>query len=136
MKLCQVFTKIHIYPILYKSCSIKQIIYSKYATNLKMTISHRSLRISGLLLSQFFILHFAFSIDVIDNIITYSPYSPYYVTLNFSQWQCSMLVTLFPSVSRDNDTPLPVAKDHFTLQSLEMEDDFELQRQSLEYVCK
>ena len=80
MKLCQVFTKIHIYPILYKSCSIKQIIYSKYATNLKMTISHRSLRISGLLLSQFFILHFAFSIDVIDNIITYSLYSPYCVT--------------------------------------------------------
>ena len=32
---------------LYKSCSIKQIIFNKYGTNLKTTISHRSLRISG-----------------------------------------------------------------------------------------
>ena len=33
---------------MYKSCRIKQIIFNKYATNLKTTISHRSLRISGL----------------------------------------------------------------------------------------
>mgnify|MGYP000144096134 CR=1 FL=1 len=46
----QLYTKIHIYTILYKSCSFKQIIYNNYATNLKTTISQRSLRISGLLL--------------------------------------------------------------------------------------
>ena len=73
IKLCQIYTKIHIYAISYKSCNIILIIFSKYATNLKMTISHRSLRISGLLLF-FFIL-----IDINDKIITYSPYCPYYV---------------------------------------------------------
>ena len=36
--------------MLYKSCSIKQIIFSKYATNLKTTISQRSLSNLGLLL--------------------------------------------------------------------------------------
>jgi len=50
IKLCQIYTKIHIYTILYKSCSIKQFIFNKYATNLKITISHRSLRFLGLLL--------------------------------------------------------------------------------------
>ena len=67
-KLCQIYTKINIYAILYQSYSIKQIIFNKDAINLKTTISHRSLRI------------FAFLIDIIDNIIIYSPYSPYYVT--------------------------------------------------------
>ena len=46
----------------------KKLIFSKYATNLKTIISHRSLRISG-----FF---FAFLIDIVNNI----PCSPYYVT--------------------------------------------------------
>ena len=49
-KLCQVHTKIHINAILYKS--IKQIIFNKYVTNLKTTISH-----------------IAFLIDIIDNTI-------------------------------------------------------------------
>ena len=49
IKLCQNYTKTDICQILYKSCSIKQIIFNNYATNLKTTISHRSLRISGLL---------------------------------------------------------------------------------------
>ena len=73
IKLCQIYT-IHIYAISYKSCNIILIIFIKYATNLKMTISHRSLRISGLLLF-FFIL-----IDINDKIISYSPCCPYYVT--------------------------------------------------------
>ena len=51
IKLRQIYTKIIKYAILYKSCSIEPIIFNKYATNLKATISHRSLRISGLLLS-------------------------------------------------------------------------------------
>ena len=50
IKLCQVYTQIHRYAILYKSCSIKQIIFNKYETNLKKIISHRSLKISGLFL--------------------------------------------------------------------------------------
>ena len=33
IKLCQIYTKIHIKAILYKSCSIKQIIFNKYTTN-------------------------------------------------------------------------------------------------------
>ena len=76
----QNYTKIHIITILYKNGSVKQIILKKYAINLKTTISHRSLRISGLLLFNFFNFYFAFLIDIIDNIITYSPYSPFYVT--------------------------------------------------------
>ena len=75
IKLCQKYTKMHIYTILYKSNRFKQIIFSKYPTNLKTIISHMSLIISGLLLLYFF-LHVAFLLDIIDN----SPYSPYYVT--------------------------------------------------------
>ena len=33
--LCQMYTKIHIYAILYKRCNMKQIIFQKYETNLK-----------------------------------------------------------------------------------------------------
>ena len=72
IKPCQIYTKIHISAILYISFSIRQIIFNKYATNLKTTISHRSLRISGLLLNNFF--YFAFLIDIIDIIIRYCPY--------------------------------------------------------------
>ena len=73
IKLCQIYMKIHIYAIFYQSCSIKQIIFNKYATNLKTTIFHRSLRILGLLLLLFFNFYFAFLIDIIDKLITYSP---------------------------------------------------------------
>ena len=51
IKLCKNYTKSYIYQIWYKSCSIKQTIFYNYATNLKTTISRRSLRISDLLLS-------------------------------------------------------------------------------------
>ena len=70
LKLCQIYMKI--YAILYKSCRFKQLIFSKYKTNLKKTISYKNLRISGLLLLYF---HFSFFIDIIDNIITFNPYS-------------------------------------------------------------
>ena len=46
IKLCQNYTKSHIYQISYKIRSIKQTIFNKYATNLKTTIAYRSLRIS------------------------------------------------------------------------------------------
>ena len=80
IKLCQNYTKTFIYQILYKIRSIKQTIFNKYATNLKKTISHRSQRISDLLMLQFFNFYLSFLIDIIDHIITYSLYSPYYVT--------------------------------------------------------
>ena len=35
IKLCQIYTKIHKHAILYKSCRFKQIIFSKYASNLQ-----------------------------------------------------------------------------------------------------
>ena len=79
LKLCQIYMKI--YAILYKSCRFKQLIFSKYKTNLKKTISYKNLRISGLLLLYF---HFSFFIDIIDNIITFNPYSPYYVPMRTS----------------------------------------------------
>ena len=79
-KLCQNYTKTGICQILYKSCSIKQIIFNNYATNLKTTISHSNLKISGLLLLYIFNFYFASSINIIDNIITYYPFSPYNVT--------------------------------------------------------
>ena len=50
IKLCQIYTKIHIYAILYNGCRFKQIIFSKYETNLKTTITQRSLKNLGLLL--------------------------------------------------------------------------------------
>ena len=79
IKLCQNYTKTFIYQILYKIRSIKQTIFNKYATNLKKTISHRSQRISDLLMLQFFNFYLSFLIDIIDNIITYSLFSPYYI---------------------------------------------------------
>ena len=75
IKLCPKYAKMNIYTILYKSNRFKQIIFSKYPTNLKTILSQRSLKISGLLILYFF-LHVAFLIDIIDN----SPYSAYYVT--------------------------------------------------------
>ena len=77
---------------MYKSCSIKQIIFNKYATNLK-TISHRSLRISGLLLLKFFNFNLVFLINIIGNIITYSPY---YITQTSANGSAVLL-------SRDTD---------------------------------
>ena len=64
LKLCQNYKKIHIYIYIFK-----QIIFSKYATNLKTIIFHRSLRLSGLLL----LFLFCILIDIFDNIIAYSP---------------------------------------------------------------
>ena len=43
IKLCQSYTKTYIYEIWYKNLSFEQIIFSKYATNLKTTITQRSL---------------------------------------------------------------------------------------------
>ena len=75
IKLCQNYTKTYktyiyyIYQILFQSCSIKQIIFNKYTTNLKTTISYRSLRISDLPLLWFIYFYFAFITVIIDNIL-------------------------------------------------------------------
>ena len=61
IELCQNYTKhIYIYLIVYKSCSSKQMTFSKYATNLKTTISLRNLRILDLVLLKIFNFYFAF----------------------------------------------------------------------------
>ena len=54
---------------MYKIRSNKHITFNKYATNLKTTISHRSLRNSSLLLLLIEFNNFSFLIDIIDNII-------------------------------------------------------------------
>ena len=38
IELCQIYTKIHVYTILYRNSRFKQIIFSKYATNQKTKI--------------------------------------------------------------------------------------------------
>ena len=68
-KLCRIFTKIHIYTILYKSSRLKQIVLPE---NDDIPQEPENFWL------EFF--YFVFLIDIIDNIITYSPYSPYYVT--------------------------------------------------------
>ena len=60
-----------------------------YATNLKITISQRSLRNLGLLPFLFEFYNFSFLIDIIDN---WSQGSHQYVPQNSHQWQCSILV--------------------------------------------
>ena len=91
----QIYTKIYIYKLFYKNLRFKQIIFSKYATNLKTTISHRSLNNLGLLLLLLEFNNFSFLIHIIDNIIITSGscdqsfhqnctirYTPFYFSLN------------------------------------------------------
>jgi len=52
----EIYTKIHIYAILYKSCSIKQIIFNKYETNLKKDFipeEPKNLRFAPITIFQF-----------------------------------------------------------------------------------
>ena len=71
IKLSQIYMKIHIYAILYKSFSIKQIIFN--TTNLKQWYPMQepeNLRFAPILI--FLKFYFAFLIDIIESIITYS----------------------------------------------------------------
>ena len=65
IKLCQNYTKTYIFKILYKNRNIIQIIFNKYATNLKTTISKRSQRNSGVLLLLFEFNNFSILIDIL-----------------------------------------------------------------------
>ena len=89
IKLCQNYTKTYLCKILYKIRNIKQIIFNKYATNLKTTISQRSLRNSGVFLLLFVFNNFLILIDIIDKIIYTS--GPFHQHPN--QRQCSIIVT-------------------------------------------
>ena len=60
MKLCKDYTKTYKCKILYEIPNIKQIIFNKYPTNRKTTISQRSLRNSGLLVLLFEFNNFSF----------------------------------------------------------------------------
>ena len=88
IKLCQTYTETYICKILYKICRIKQIIFNKYATNLKTTKSQRSLRNSSLLLLLFEFNNFSFLIDIIVNII----YASRTCHQNSNQCQCNIIV--------------------------------------------
>ena len=81
--------KIYIYKILYKNRRLKQIIFSKYWTNLKTTISQRNLKNLGLLFLLFEFDNFSFLIDIIDNIINTFVSCDH----NCQQWQCSITIT-------------------------------------------
>jgi len=61
IQLFQIYTKINMYIILYKSSGFKKIKFSKYATNEKTTIFQRSLKKSGLLLLFFDLIIFHFN---------------------------------------------------------------------------
>ena len=73
IKLCEIYTKIYIYTILYKNSRFKRIIFSKYITNLETTISPRSLRNLGLFLFLFEFNNFSFFLDIIDNCMAPPP---------------------------------------------------------------
>ena len=88
IQLCQMYTKINVYTIFYKSSGFKKIKFSKYATNLKTMISQRKIIVNiGLLLY----LLFLFLIDFIHNII----YTSVLLDQKFHQWQCSKVVTWY-----------------------------------------
>ena len=88
MKLSQNYSKTYKCRILYKIGSIKQIIFSKYATNLKTTISQRrQTQVYSFHYLNLIIFHFL--IDIIDNII----YTSRSCHQNSNQWQCSITVT-------------------------------------------
>ena len=100
----KIYTKTYICKILYKIRSIKQIIFNKYATNLKTMITQRSLRNSSLLLLLFEFNNFLFLIDIIDNII----YASETCHQNYNQCQCRFIVTCHLLYkSRDQYTALP-----------------------------
>ena len=73
---------IYLYKILYSNSRFKWIIFRKYTTNLKTTISQKSL----LLLFEF--SNSSFIKDIIDHII----YTSVSLDQNSHQWLCSILV--------------------------------------------
>ena len=88
IKLRQNYTKTFKSKILSKICSIKQIIFYKYSTNLKTAISQRSMRNSGFLL-LFEFNNFSCFKGIIDNII----YASGTCHQNSNQCHCSIIGT-------------------------------------------
>ena len=85
--------------MLYKSCSIKQIIFSKYANNLKTTISQRSLSNLGLRIILFKFNNISILIDIIYNTIITSLSRDQ----NSHQWR-AVYCHVIQSETRDNNT--------------------------------
>ena len=95
-----IYTKIGIYQILYKISRFKQIIFSKYATNLKTTISQRSL--NNL---DFFLLLFGFN-DLKDLIHKYNTWTRTWPEL--PPMAVNYCCHVSPSLSHDQYTDLPL----------------------------
>ena len=66
-----VYKNLYIYKISYKNSRFKQVIFSKYATNLKTTISQRIPSYLDLLLLLFEFKNVSSLIDLMDNDYTY-----------------------------------------------------------------
>ena len=105
------YTKTYICKILHKIRSIKQIILNKYATNLKTTISQRSLRNSNLLLLLFEFNNFSFLLDIIDNIIYMS--GLWTMSPALQPMAVQYFCHLSPSVSCDQYTALGIILTQF-----------------------
>ena len=104
IKLCQSYTRTYIREIWYRNLSFKQIIFCRYTTNTKTTITQKCLRNLGLLLLLIELNNFSFLIDIIDNIMNTS--------ISCDQNLPPMAVQYTGHVtqteSRDNDTALPL----------------------------
>ena len=87
IQLCQNYTKINIYTILYKSSGFKKIKFSKCNQSEKDDIPEKANCKLGFLLY----LLFLFLIDLIHNII----YTSVLLDQKFHQWQCSKVVTWY-----------------------------------------
>ena len=85
LKLFQNYAKMYIFKI----CRIKQIIFNKYATNLKPTISQRvwETQICSYYNLNLIIINFSFLIDIFDNTI----YASGTCHQNSNQLQCSII---------------------------------------------
>ena len=81
IKPCQKNTKTYICKIWYKNLSFKQIIFCKYATNLKTTISWRSLKKLRFALIIIWTNNFSLLKDEINTFVSRDQ--------NSHQWQCS-----------------------------------------------
>ena len=87
--------------LIYKFC----VIFGKFSTNLKTTISQRSLKNLGLLLLLFEFNSFSFLIDISDNIITTSG------SRDQNSHQCHCSIIVIQTQLCDNDTSDRTLKD-------------------------
>ena len=104
IKLCQIYTKIHINSILYRHRRFKQIIFSEHATNLKTKISKRNLVVTWGFSNYYFIISIFIFFDIIVNII----YKSILGRKNSHQWECSNTGHVIQTETCDHYTALPL----------------------------